>query len=99
MKRCGALLLFLEGMIMRLPVAVALIAAGLTLTSAPIGPVRFESKPRAVATGTFPQLGVRVTGDLSLLAVEGGDLWYLTSPDGGDSFPARVRVNDTPHEV
>jgi hypothetical protein len=47
----------------------------------------------------FPQLAVRVTGDLALLTVEGGDLFYLSSPDGGDSFPTRVRVNDTPHEV
>jgi hypothetical protein len=84
---------------MKLPVAAALSAAALTLSSAPPAPVRFESKPRAVATGTFPQIGVRVTGDLSLLAVEAGDLWYLSSADGGDSFPSRVRVNDTPHEV
>jgi hypothetical protein len=42
---------------------------------------------------------VRATGDISLLTVEGGDLWYLSSPDGGDSFPARVRVNEAPHEV
>jgi hypothetical protein len=34
-----------------------------------------------------------------MLAVEAGDLWYLSSPDGGDSFPTRVRVNDTPHDV
>ena len=73
--------------------------AALILSSATPGPVRFESRPRAVATGTFPQIGVRVTGDVSLLTVEGGDLWYLTSPDGGDSFPQRVRVNETPHEV
>jgi hypothetical protein len=84
---------------MRLAVDVALSAAALTLTSASIGPVRFESKPRAVASGIFPQIGVRVTGDLSLLTVEGGDLWYLTSLDGGDSFPTRVRVNDAAHEV
>ena len=63
------------------------------------GPVRFESKPRRVASGMFPQVAVRVTGDVSLLAVEGGDLWYRNSPDGGDSFPGRIRVNDTPHEV
>src|ERR1051326_4663526 len=74
-------------------------AAALVLYSAPIGPVRFEAKPRGVATGTFPQVGARVTGDVSLLTVEGGDLWYLSSPDGGDSFPARIRVNETPHEV
>ena len=71
----------------------------LILSAAPAGPVRFESKARAVATGSFPQVAVRATGDVSLLTVEGGDLWYLSSPDGGDSFPARVRVNEAPHEV
>jgi hypothetical protein len=79
--------------------SVALGAVALALSSAPAGPVRFESKPRAVATGTFPQIAVRVTGDVSMLTVEGGDLWYLSSPDGGDSFPSRVRVNEAPHEV
>jgi hypothetical protein len=78
--------------------AAALVLA-LVLSAAPAGPVRFENKPRAVATGIFPQVAVRVTGDVSLLTVEGGDLWYLGSPDGGDSFPARVRVNEAPHEV
>jgi hypothetical protein len=82
---------------MKLPVALG--ATILVLFAAQIAPVRFEAKPRAVANGIFPQVGVRVTGDLSLLSVEGGDLWYLSSPDGGDSFPARVRVNPTPHEV
>ena len=71
----------------------------LVISAAPTGPLRFENKPRAVATGMFPQVAVRVTGDVSLLTVEGGDLWYLSSPDGGDSFPARVRVNEAPHEV
>jgi hypothetical protein len=80
-------------------ILAALGAAALVLASAPTAPVRFESKPRAVATGIFPQVAVRVTGDVSLLTVEGGDLWYLSSPDGGDSFPARVRVNEAPHEV
>ena len=78
--------------------AAALILA-LVLTGATAGPVRFENKPRAVAGGSFPQIAVRVTGDVSLLTVEGGDLWYLSSPDAGDSFPARVRVNEVPHEV
>jgi hypothetical protein len=77
----------------------ALSAAALALLSATLGPVHFEAKPRAVATGIFPQIGVRVTGDLSLLTVEGSDLWYLSSPDGGDSFPSRVRINELPHEV
>jgi hypothetical protein len=74
-------LLFLGGKMKRLSVPAVLIAAALTLCSAPVGPVRFESKPRAVGAGNFPQIAVRVTGDLSLLSVEGGDLWYLSSPD------------------
>jgi BNR repeat-like domain len=79
--------------------AVALSAMAWMLPAAPGEPVRFEARPRAVAAGSFPQIGARVTGDLSLLTVKGGDLWYLNSPDGGDSFPARVQVNETPHEV
>jgi BNR repeat-like domain len=79
--------------------AMALTAAASTLAAAPAGSVQFETKPRAVTAGIFPQMGVRVTGDLSLLMVKDGDLWYLTSSDGGDSFPARVRVNETPHDV
>lgn len=75
------------------------VLSGMALTSAPTGIVQFETKPKAVSAGTFPQIAVRVTGDVSLLKVEGGDLWYLSSPDGGDSFPGRVRVNDVPHEV
>ncbi len=82
-----------------LSLALALGATVWTLPGAPGEAVRFEAKPRAVASGSFPEIGVRVTGDLSLLTVKAGDLWYLNSPDGGDSFPARVRVNETPHEV
>ena len=88
-----------KGLITSAAWGVATLFLALILSAAPAGPVRFESKPRAVATGIFPQVAVRTTGDLSLLTVEGGDLWYLSSPDGGDSFPARVRVNETPHEV
>ena len=80
----------------------SILAAALSvmvLSSSPLGPVQFEAKPRAVATGAFPQIAVRVTGDVSLLRVEGGNLWYLSSPDGGDSFPEHVRVNDVPNEV
>jgi hypothetical protein len=80
-------------------VVAAIGASVMAVFSAPTGPVRFESKPHPVITGMFPQVAVRVTGDVSLLAVEGGDLWYRNSPDGGDSFPGRVRVNDTPHDV
>ncbi len=82
-----------------LTLAAALSATVWILPGALGEPVRFETRPRAVAAGSFPQIGARVTGDLSLLTVKGGDLWYLNSPDGGDSFPARVQVNETPHEV
>ena len=74
-------------------------ASAVTAFSASTGPVQFESKPRPIASGTFPQVAVRVTGDVSLLTVEGGDLWYRNSPDAGDSFPGRLRLNDNPHEV
>ena len=88
-----------KGFIIPATRGVAALVLGLVLSAAPAGPVRFENKPRAVAKGTFPQIAVRASGDLSLLTVEEGNLWYLTSPDGGDSFPARVRVNEVPHEV
>lgn len=73
--------------------------AGVALFAAPPGPVQFESKPRAVSLGSYPQFGMRVSGAISLLKVEDGDVWYLTSSDGGDSFPERVRVNQVRHEV
>src|SRR5205823_10614775 len=54
----------LEAVMKRSILAAAL--SGMILSSAPIGqPVQFETKPRAVATGTFPQIAVRVTGDRS----------------------------------
>ena len=89
----------MKGLITSAARGAAALVLVLVVSAAPAGPVRFENKPRAVATGIFPQVAVRVTGDVSLLTVEGGDLWYLSSPDGGDSFPARVRVNEAPHEV
>ena len=88
-----------KGFVTSVSGGVAALVSALILSAAPAGPVRFEKKPRAVAAGIFPQVAVRATGDLSLLTVEGGDLWYLSSPDGGDSFPSRIRVNETPHEV
>jgi hypothetical protein len=61
--------------------------------------VAFEAKPRVVSRGSFPQIAVRSSGALSLLKVEKGDLWFITSNDAGDSFESRVRVNATPGEV
>lgn len=63
------------------------------------GPVSFEPKPRAVATGRDPQLAVRASGAISLLKVHGGNLWLQTSFDGTDSFEPGVRVNDVAGEV
>lgn len=79
--------------------AVAAGLAGLALLAASSGPVHFEPKPRTVSCGSYPQLGVRVTGAVSLLKVQDGDVWYITSSDGGDSFPDRVRVNVVHNEV
>jgi hypothetical protein len=76
--------------------ALVCIVAGATLSAAQ---ARFESTPRAVATGRDPSLAVRASGAVSMLAVEKGDLWLLTSFDGGDSFEQRVRVNDVAGEV
>jgi hypothetical protein len=59
----------------------------------------FEPQPRAVSAGRDPVVAVRASGALSLLKVEGKDLWLETSFDGGDSFEQRVRVNDVPGEV
>ena len=73
----------------RFVLTAALSVAALTLSSATIGSVHFETKPRAVGTGTFPQIGVRVTGDVSLLTVEGGDLWYLFLPRARQRNAAR----------
>ncbi|MEZ5351405.1 MAG: sialidase family protein [Bryobacteraceae bacterium] len=72
-----------------LPIAVW--AAGL--------PVTFESKPRTVVSGRDPVLSVRASGAVSLLKVDGSNLWLHTSFDGGDSFEDPVRVNDVENEV
>ena len=62
-------------------------------------PVRFEARPRVVAKGSYPQIAVRASGTISLLRVEGGDLWYFASNDGGDSFEPAVRVNSAPGDL
>jgi hypothetical protein len=59
----------------------------------------FEPEPRVVSPGRDPVVSVRASGALSLLKVEGKDLWLETSFDGGDSFEQRVRVNDVSGEV
>jgi hypothetical protein len=61
--------------------------------------VIFEAKPRPVSSGREPVLAVRASGALSLLEVEGKDLYLKTSQDAGDSFESKVRVNDVPGEV
>jgi BNR repeat protein len=80
------------------PVLISGAAIASLLIAVP-APVTFESKPRVVSAGAYPQIAVRASGALSLLKVEKGDLWYVTSFDGGDSFESRVRVNDTPGEI
>lgn len=67
--------------------------------SRPKDPVNFEPMPRRVATGSDTSIAVRDTGDIYLLRVEHGNLWYEASPDGGDTFGHSVRVNDVNGEV
>lgn len=78
-------------------------AAGLSLfllSAAPLtDSVRFEPRPRAVSAGRDPVLHVRASGAVSLLKVDGGNLYLETSNDGGDSFEEHVRVNSTEGEV
>ncbi len=61
--------------------------------------VRFEPRPRAVSAGRDPVIHVRASGAVSLLKVDGGNLYLETSHDGGDSFEEPVRVNSTDGEV
>ncbi|MEZ5401684.1 MAG: sialidase family protein [Bryobacteraceae bacterium] len=58
-----------------------------------------EPLARSVASGRDPVLHVRASGAVSLLKVEGGNLWLHTSHDGGDTFEDPVRVNDVEGEV
>ncbi len=70
--------------------------AGAAASAAQAG---FEATPRVVAAGRDPSLALRPSGAVSMLTVEKGDLWLLTSFDGADGFPQRVRVNDIAGEV
>jgi hypothetical protein len=54
----------------------------------------FEPTGRVLVKGSYPQLGVRASGDLFLLRVKDRNLWLQTSSDGGDSFDEGLRVND-----
>lgn len=54
----------------------------------------FEPTGRVLAPGSYPQLGVRASGDLFLLHLKNRNLWLRTSSDGGDSFDEGLRVND-----
>lgn len=82
-------------------IGILLIGSLLTafMVSRPQAPVTFEPQPRRVATGSDPSITVRDTGDIYLLKVEKGNLWYEASADGGDSFGHSVRVNDVDGEV
>src|SRR5262245_21829347 len=54
----------------------------------------FEPTGRVLVKGSYPQLGVRASGDLFLLRLKDRNLWLQTSSDGGDSFDEGLRVND-----
>ncbi len=54
----------------------------------------FEPTGRILTQGSYPQLGVRASGDLFLLRLKDRNLWLQTSSDGGDSFDEGLRVND-----
>jgi hypothetical protein len=54
----------------------------------------FEPTGRVLEKGSYPQLGVRASGDLFLLRLKDRNLWLQTSSDGGDSFDEGLRVND-----
>jgi hypothetical protein len=56
--------------------------------------ITFEPTGRVLVKGSYPQLGVRASGDLFLLRLKDRNLWLQTSSDGGDSFDEGLRVND-----
>ena len=55
----------------------------------------FEPTGRVLGKGSYPQLGVRASGDLFLLRLKDRNLWLQTSSDGGDSYDEGLRVNDS----
>src|SRR5262245_14957263 len=54
----------------------------------------FEPTGRVLEKGSYPQFGVRASGDLFLLRLKDRNLWLQTSFDGGDSFDEGLRVSD-----
>ncbi|MCS5637327.1 MAG: glycoside hydrolase [Myxococcota bacterium] len=79
--------------------ATAALAAG--CGAEPGAQVVFEGRPRVLGEGAArdPQLLVRASGAISVLAVEpaaggGSDLRLHVSPSGGDLFEAGPRLND-----
>ena len=76
-----------------------IISVMMALAAIPRPGAVFEPQPRAISAGRDPVVAVRASGALSLLKVEGKDLWLETSLDGGDSFEERVRINDIAGEV
>jgi hypothetical protein len=82
-----------------LPSIVITLAAtvGLSTATGREGTLQFTFEPtgRVLVKGSYPQLGVRASGDLFLLRLKDRNLWLQTSSDGGDSFDEGVRVNDS----
>ena len=79
------------------PIIITLVAAvSLSTATGREGTRQFTFEPtgRVVVKGSYPQLGVRASGDLFLLRLKDRNLWLQTSSDGGDSFDEGIRVND-----
>jgi hypothetical protein len=81
-----------------LPSIIVILAAVLSLSTATgregTRQFTFEPTGRVLVKGSYPQLGVRASGDLFLLRLKDRNLWLQTSSDGGDSFDEGLRVND-----
>jgi hypothetical protein len=79
-------------------IIITLVATlGLSTATGREGTLQFTFEPtgRVLVKGSYPQLGVRASGDLFLLRLKDRNLWLQTSSDGGDSFDEGVRVNDS----
>jgi hypothetical protein len=81
-----------------LPSIIVILVATLSLSMATgregTRQLTFEPTGRILVKGSYPQLGVRASGDLFLLRLKDRNLWLQTSSDGGDSFDEGLRVND-----
>lgn len=74
---------------------VLLFAAAATLAAQ----IQFEPEARAIAAGRSPKFVVRRAHGLLVLYSNGGDLFYMSSNDLGDTFTPPQRVNHVPGEV